>query len=211
MWNIPALLPRDREHTPLSYVDVPIIDPLFKIDYPEYMPPFNNALQAESMFQAPWDWYTEPWCYDVVLESEAGFAISRYLVAFNKDMTGGTIEKTACYELMTTPEMNFFIEPYRVCHDQLVMSWTERCTIKIHTSALFSQDTVTPRNHEPLILEEWNYEHLRISLCPFSARLCIVFYDEVHVWDFRSPLCSNVPSELRTFSATSGTGGVVGD
>ena len=192
MWNIPALLPRDRELTTLSYVDIPI-NPLFQIDYPECMPPFNNALQAESMFQAPWDWYTEPWCYDVVLESEAGFAISRYLLAFNKDMTGGAIEKTACYELMTTPEMNFFIEPYRVCHDQLVMSWTERCTIKIHTSALFSQDTVTPRNYEPLILEEWNYEHLRISLCPFSARFCIVFYDEVHVWDFRSPLARMSP------------------
>ena len=206
MWNIPALLPRDRERTTLPYVDVSIINPLFRIDYSECMPPFDDL---DSMIQGPWDWYT-PWCYDwcfdVVLRSEAGFAISRYLVAFNKDMTGGTIEKTACYELMTTPEMDFFIEPYRVCHDQLVMSWTEGSIIKAHTTPLFSQDTVIPRDNEPLILEERKDEHISISLCPFSARLCHFFYDEVHVCDFRSRLCSNVQSdsESRTFSPLAG-------
>ncbi|EDR03794.1 uncharacterized protein LACBIDRAFT_331240 [Laccaria bicolor S238N-H82] len=159
VWHKPALLPRDRADTTLSYVDVPIIHPLFQIDYPECMPPLDDTLQAESSIQGPWDWYsTEPWCwcYDTVLQREAGFAISRYLVAFNKDMTGGTIKKTACYELRTTLEKDFFIEPYRVCHDQLVMSWTERSgIIKIHTSA-FSQDTVTPGDNElALMLEEW--------------------------------------------------------
>ena len=198
MWNIPTLLPHDRDRTTLPYVDVPIINPLFQINYPECMPPFDNALQAEFMIRGPWDWYTEPWCYDIVLPSEAGFAISRYLVAFNKDMTGGTIEKTAQYELMTTPEMDvddFCIEPYRVCHDQLVMSWTEGSIIKMHTSTLFFQDTVTQRDDEPLILEEWKSDYLNISLCPFSSRLCFFSYDDVYVYDFRSPLCLNVKSD----------------
>ncbi|EDR03795.1 uncharacterized protein LACBIDRAFT_331241 [Laccaria bicolor S238N-H82] len=165
VWNIPALLPRDHEHTTLPYVDVPIINPLFRIDYPECMPSLDDAIRTGSMIKGFGDWYTAsaPWCYDIVLPSEAGFAISRYLVAFNKDMTGGTIKENACYEFMTTPDLDFFIEPYRVCDNQLVLSWTEgawmECIIKTHTSTLSSQDTVTPRDDEPLILEEWKSNH----------------------------------------------------
>ena len=170
--------------------------------------PLGDALQAESMMEGLWDWYTKPWCYDIVLESEAGFEISRYFIAFNKDMTGGTMERTACYELKTTSEMDSFIESYNICHDQLVMSYIEGYTIKTHTSALFSQDTVID---EPLSLEEWESEHFNMSLCPFSARLCVFSDNEVHVYDFRSPLCSNVQSQSCTFSVISGTGGVVGN
>lgn len=97
VWNIPPLLPHDREHTTLPHADIPILNPLFRIDYPEWMPP----LDYESVIQRPGDWYAEPWCYDIVTPSELGFEISRYRVIFNMDMTAGTIKKTAGFELVT--------------------------------------------------------------------------------------------------------------
>jgi len=196
VWSMPALLPRDRERTILPHADISILNPLFQIDYPEGATILNNNPSLEPIIKGPWSWYTEPWCYDIVSPSKAGLVISRYLAVLNKDMTGGTIEKTASYELMITPGMRIneiVINRYRICHDQLVLCWREDFSLKTYASALSSQETIILTPDRLLTLEK---EVEAVSLCPFSARLCLlsVGSNEIIVHDFRSPLCSNVQS-----------------
>ena len=207
VWSMPALLPHDLEHTTLSHADIPILNPLFRIDYPAGVALLDNSPFSGPIIKGPSNWYTEPWCCDIVTPSKAGLVISHYLVVLNKDMTGGTIEKTASYKLMITPGMlvdEIFINCHCICHNQLVLYWGEEFSTKTYVLALSSQETIisTPETFEK--------EVEAISLCPFSARLCLLCADKIIVHDFRylSAQVSRPAFDWPVvFFATSSTGG----
>lgn len=195
VWSMPALLPHDHEHTTLRpHADIPILNPLFGIDYPGGVALLDDNPFSESVIRGPSNWYTEPWCYDIVSPSKAGFAISHYLVVLNEDMTGGTIKKTASYELMITPGMHIddiFINCYCIYHDQLVLCWGEEFSIKVYAFAFSSQENIISTPDKFLTLGKVVEA---VSLCPFSARHCLLSADEIIVHDFRFPLFSSVQS-----------------
>ena len=188
VWGIPSLLPRDHEDTTLLNANIPILNPLFRINYPEWMSP-------QSVIKMPGDWYAEPWCYNIFTPCEPGFEISRYRVILNVDMTGGTIEKTVGFELVTgtKTDVDDFVESYHICHNQLIMCWSEGSVVKTYASRLSSNDSI----YTGLIIKEQTgfiEDTLEMSLCPCSARLCLLsgYGSEVYIYDYRSPLCSNV-------------------
>lgn len=76
------------------------------------------------------------------------------------------------------------------------MCWSEDSVVKTYTSRLSSHDSIYPGRQMPLIIKEqtgFMEETLKISLCPCSARLCLLssYGSEVYIYDFRSPLCPN--------------------
>jgi len=190
-------MPHDHEIILPPYNDIPVLTPLFQIDCLDPIFPLN--MNNSYMFGVRAGWYRETCCYDIVTPSEVGFAISRYLVTLNEDMTGGTIKRTASFEILTIdPDEDVSLEPYRICNDQLVMLLLEGSAIESYTSRLsFPYGAAVREIYQPLVLgEQIEIEGYQISLCPLSARLCLLSnnQDEVYIYDLRSPLCSGIQS-----------------